>query len=325
MWNMYGIAVLVLGLAASAVADVAGEDSFERAIRQADLQWGIHAGDGIGRAEYYGRLMRQIMDGRVSVDYVDRARRPVLSSAVIYGGLPEVERLLQMGADPDGGDHAIPPLIQAMSPCQPQKAALLLRYGADPNGAHREYGFPPLFAAALESGRRCFELLLDGGARADYHNVHPHRGIDENAWFMALGAGPPVADKQYFADRLWQLGVDPLQTNRFDMSAMEFAIYLDDEHARLFAGIIRQKRQAALGGHPPSIPAEGSYFAAIDEGDQDAVMALWKRGRDPRDAILDGINAIEYAIISAEGRSQLFNPIIRQRLAAVNSARRQRD
>ena len=317
---LHGIAVLVLGLAASPAA---AEDSFERAIRQADLQWGIHAGDGIGRAEYYGRLMQRIMDGWVPADYVDRARRPVLSSAVIYGGLREVERLLQMGADPDGGGHAMPPLIQAMSPCQPRKAALLLRYGADPDGAHGEYGYTPLFAAALESGRRCFELLLDGGARADYHNVHPHRGIDENALFMALGAGPPVADKRYFADRLLQLGVDPLQTNRFDMSAMEFAISLDDEHARLFADMIRHKRLAALDGRAPSAPAAGSYFAAIDRGDQEAVMALWERGEDPRDALLDGINAMEYAIISAAGRSQLFAPIIRQRLA--DHSRRQRD
>lgn len=306
MWSMCRIAVLVSVALLVACADVGvrdGDGDCRGYAEKYDLQWYEHAADKSGRAEYYCRLMRDIREGRASVDYVDRAGRPILNSAISYGGMEEINMLLEMGADPDGGDgRLVPPLARVVLPCDLEKAKLLLRYGADPNATEAMGGLPIIYVSIMGGDLRCFELLVEHGADATRRNTKPI-AIEGSAWFVI------APGKQGFVDRLWELGADLMLENWYGMNAVEYAIMRGDEYAPMLSGVIEKKRRAA---GRDSDSGDDAYFAAIDRGDQEAVMELWEQGRHPRDSIRDGINAMEYSIVA--GKWQLFQPIAGQML-----------
>jgi ankyrin repeat protein len=92
----------------------------------------------------------------------------VLEYAIYWSPLPFIRALLELGADPNYGDHAgFPSLIAALSTTRPDKTkilALLLSYGADiQQRGHNDY--TPLHWAAVHGDLESVKLLV--GSNAD--------------------------------------------------------------------------------------------------------------------------------------------------------------
>jgi ankyrin repeat protein len=91
----------------------------------------------------------------------------ILEYAIYWSPLPFVRTLLELGADPNYGDHAgFPSLIAALSTSRPDRAelvALLLSHGAD-TGQRGVNDYTPLHCAAATDDAAMIELLLAHGA-----------------------------------------------------------------------------------------------------------------------------------------------------------------
>ncbi len=93
----------------------------------------------------------------------------ILEYAIYHSPLDFIDRLLDLGADPNYGDHAgFPSLIAALSSGRPDVLGLveaLLGYGADIEGRGVN-GYTPLHYAAAGNDVKAVELLLARGADA---------------------------------------------------------------------------------------------------------------------------------------------------------------
>ncbi|MGB5526344.1 MAG: ankyrin repeat domain-containing protein [Gemmatimonadota bacterium] len=91
----------------------------------------------------------------------------VLEYAIYHSPIPFIGKLLEMGADPDCGDHAgYPSLIAALASARPDRLeilGLLLAHGADiqQRGVN---GYTPLHWAAGEDDPQLIDWLLARGA-----------------------------------------------------------------------------------------------------------------------------------------------------------------
>ena len=122
---------------------------------------------------------------------------PCLEYAIYHSPLAFIRTLLEIGANPNPGDHiGFPPLIAALtcSNSQPGSPArsdvldilrLLLEFGADPNQRGIN-DYTPLHMAVVERNAAALRLLLEAGA-----NPQLSTRIDdyETAREMAVKAG----------------------------------------------------------------------------------------------------------------------------------------
>ena len=104
----------------------------------------------------------------------------VLEYAIYHSPLPFIRELLELGADPNYGDHAgFPSLIAALGsadrPDMYEIVELLLSFGADiQQRGHNDY--TPLHYAACAEDIRALELLLAHGA-----DLEARTRIDDHA------------------------------------------------------------------------------------------------------------------------------------------------
>ena len=93
----------------------------------------------------------------------------ILEYAIYHSPLDFIDRLLDLGADPNYGDHAgFPSLIAALSSGRTDTGEIveaLLGYGADIEGRGVN-GYTPLHYAAAGNDVKAVELLLARGADA---------------------------------------------------------------------------------------------------------------------------------------------------------------
>lgn len=91
----------------------------------------------------------------------------ILEYAIYWSPLPFIRTLLELGADPNYGDHAgFPSLIAALCADRPDRAeaiALLLSFGAD-IGQRGVNDYTPLHWAAAANDLAMIDLLLAHGA-----------------------------------------------------------------------------------------------------------------------------------------------------------------
>ena len=103
----------------------------------------------------------------------------ILEYAIYYSPLPFIKELLELGADPNYGNHAgFPSLIATLSTDRPDRyeiLELLLSYGANiEQRGHNDY--TPLHYAASIQDIAAMELLLANGA-----DLHARTRIDDCA------------------------------------------------------------------------------------------------------------------------------------------------
>lgn len=91
----------------------------------------------------------------------------ILEYAIYHSPIPLIGELLEMGADPDYGDHAgYPSLIAALASARPDRLEildLLLEHGADIQQCGVN-GYTPLHWAAGEDNPQLIEWLVARGA-----------------------------------------------------------------------------------------------------------------------------------------------------------------
>jgi ankyrin repeat protein len=125
-----------------------------------------------------------------------------LEYAIYHSPLAFIRTLLELGADPNPGDHdhaGFPPLIAALSCSSPQPGSpgrsdvieiirLLLAFGADPNQRGLN-DWTPLHAAVAYRNIAALDALVAGGA-----DLHARTRIDDCATAREEAARAGLSD-----------------------------------------------------------------------------------------------------------------------------------
>jgi ankyrin repeat protein len=231
------------------------------------------------------------VEATLAAGVTEAERNTALISAVKYGPVPLVERLLALGAPVDHATHfdwmrGITPLAVAAFVGNQEAAARLLAAGADPNHVDEYPGATALHYAAWNGQTELAGLLLDRGAGLEtkdaMYDADPLGWATENHqsamidFLLERGATADISRIAYFG-RLEQvrqmLDEDPMQINfvgNYGTALHQAALHGHTEIVRLLLErgadlqilnrhgdpVLTMVRKARQGlAHPSNLPA----------------------------------------------------------------------
>src|SRR6185437_2479777 len=210
-----------------------------------------------------------------------RAQSP-LNAAVRSGNLPEVERLLASGADPNApDDRGNPPLLQAAWAGDTAIIASLISHGADVNRRNPEMGGTALLYAVLSGREGTVRLLLRTGARTDFM-------YRNDATILHIAAAKSSAQ---ILDALMDAHADLNALDQHGNTALDDAVLQD----RLSAASLLLRRGADP-NRVHTLDGRGPLHEACIKGFANLVEPLIAAGADPVRADRFGLEPLDLAL-----------------------------